>query len=65
MTRAIVLRRALQVTLLALVAWYIASNWNEYEHALSTAHPAAAAWPTLRPATSVKLCVAVPTNGPR
>ena len=39
MTRAIVLRRALQVALLALVAWYIAGNWNEYEHALSTAHP--------------------------
>ncbi|MCX5761241.1 MAG: lysylphosphatidylglycerol synthase domain-containing protein [Gemmatimonadetes bacterium] len=37
MTRTVLVRRALQVALLAFVAWYVARHWGEYEHVLSAA----------------------------
>ncbi len=39
MTRAAGVRRALQVALLAFVAWYVARHWGEYEHVLAAADP--------------------------
>ena len=40
MTRATLLRRALQLALLGFVAWYVQRHWGEYEHAMASARPA-------------------------
>ncbi|MEK6611629.1 MAG: lysylphosphatidylglycerol synthase domain-containing protein [Gemmatimonadota bacterium] len=39
MTRATVMRRALQLALLGFVGWYVARHWDEYEHAFASARP--------------------------
>lgn len=39
MSRAIVVRRLLQLTLVGFVGWYVVANWDDYAHVLATAHP--------------------------